>query len=237
LAEPQAARKPADYWRPAVLGFDPDGGAWVVRSAGAVDRVEVPAGKVTRTIKLPFTAGAWGRLILSPDGRWLALGGGTVFAVRRTAPAADWVVVERHAPSDDTGCLPQPTRCPVPCGFSPDGKRLVTYDRKGEVVAVWDLTGEPARAASRPAGLTPWTHLDDLTFTPDGKRFAFVRTDRPQDRAATDLRVWDAATLAEVVRVAPPDGVDGFTLTPDGRRVVLAHPDGSLTVREWAGGK
>src|SRR5947209_3094835 len=81
--------------RPALLGFDRDGAAWVVRPAGVVERVEVPTGKVTRTVKLPFDNGAWGRLVLSPDGRWLAVGGGTTFAVRRTAADADWVIVSR----------------------------------------------------------------------------------------------------------------------------------------------
>jgi WD40 repeat protein len=236
-AEPVVSRKPTEYWRPAVLGFDGDSAAWVVRSAGVVDRVELPRGRVTRSIRLPFDAGSWGRVVLSPDGRWLALGGGTVFAVRRTDADADWVVVEKHAEADPSEDLPQPTTCPIPCGFSPDGRRLVTYDRKGEVVALWDLAGKPTRVKSRPAGLTPWTHLDDLTFTPDGKRFAFVLTPKPQDRFATELRVWDAETLAEVTRLAPPNGVEGFAFVPPGKTVLLAHPDGTLSVREWAGGK
>lgn len=235
-AEPKVTRKPGDY-RLEVLGFDPVGGAWVVRPTGVVERVELPAGKVTSTIRLPFAAESWTRLVLSPDGRRLARGGGTAFAVRPTDPGADWGVVERHAKPGPTDDLPDPTRCPVPCGFSPDGRRLVTYDMAGGVVAIWDLDGKPVPLASRKSGLTLLTHLDDLTFTPDGKRFAFVATLRSQDRAATQLRVWDAATLAEVSRVAPPGGVDGFAFTPDGKRVVLTHPDGTLTVWNWVGGK
>ncbi|MBX9582296.1 MAG: WD40 repeat domain-containing protein [Gemmataceae bacterium] len=237
-AEPVTKREAAQYWRLRALGFDQDGGAWVVRPAGVIDRVEVPSGRVTRSIQVPFTAGAVGRLILSPDGRWLALGGGTVFAVRRTDPAADWRVVERHPEPTDQYDGPQPTTCPIPCGFSPDGRRLVTYDRKGEVVAVWEVGDKVAKLASRPAGLTPWTHLDDLTFTPDGERFAFVAATRPpsQDRAATELRVWDAATLKEVGRVAPSGGVAAFAVTPAGR-LLLAHPDGALSMQDMPGGK
>src|SRR5205814_7939915 len=62
-AEPPMKRDPASHWRPALLGFDRDGAAWVVRSTAVVERVEVPTGKVTRTEKLPFDAGAWGRLV------------------------------------------------------------------------------------------------------------------------------------------------------------------------------
>jgi WD40 repeat protein len=235
-AEPAMKREAAQHWRLKVLGFDRDGGVWVVRPAGVVDRVEIPSGKVTQTVKVPFTAGAWGRLILSPDGRWLALGGGTVFAVRRTDPAADWREVERYPESTDTYDLPQPTACPIPCGFSPDGRRLVTYDRKGEVVAVWEVGGQVTKLASRPAGLTLWTHLDDLLFTPDGGRFVFRYTPPGNDRTAQHLRVWDAATLKEVGRVAPPGGVAAFAVTPAGR-LLLAHPDGRLGGQDLPGGK
>ncbi|MBX9627434.1 MAG: hypothetical protein K2X82_26760 [Gemmataceae bacterium] len=235
-AEPAPKREAGQSSRPAVLGFDRDGGAWVGRSAGEIDRVEVPTAKVTRTIKVPAAAGAWGRLILSPDGRWLALGGGTAFAVRRTDAGADWRVVERHPASTDTDCLPQPTTCPIPCGFSPDGRRLVTYDRKGEVVAVWEVGDKVTKLASRPAGLTPWTHLDDLLFTPDGGRFVFRYTPPGNDRTAQHLRVWDAATLKEVGRVAPPGGVEAFVVTPAGR-LIVAHPDGTLTTQDVPGGR
>lgn len=230
-AEPAPKREPGRSSRPTVLGFDRDGGAWVGRSAGTINRLEVPSGKVTRSVGLPFGTGGWGRLTLSPDGGWLAVGGGTTFAVRRTDPAADWQVVERHPESTDTDCLPQPTTCPIPCGFSPDGRRLVTYDRKGELVAVWEVGGKATKVASRPAGLTPWTHLDDLTFTPDGKRFVFRYTPPGNDRATRHLRVWDATTLKEVGRVAPPNGVEAFAVTRAGR-LILAHPDGTLSVRD-----
>jgi len=32
--------------------------------------------------------------------------------------------------------------------------------------------------------------------------------------------------------VKSPVGIEGFAFTPDGKRVVLTHPDGTLTVRE-----
>ncbi len=102
-------RATANYWRPMLLGFDGGGAAWVVRPAGAVDLVAVPTGKVVRSIELPFTAGAWGRLMMSPDGNWLALGGGTRFAIRRTTADADWIVIKRHtAPSRLMICRSQP---------------------------------------------------------------------------------------------------------------------------------
>jgi WD40 repeat protein len=234
--EPKMKQERGDDWAPRLLALDKDGGAWVVRPAGVVNRVEVPSGKVTHTIKLTLTAGDYRRLVVSPGGRWLALGGSTVFAIRSTERDADWIVVERHAkPGGRSVDFPARTQCPIPAGFSTDERRLITYDMKGGGIALWSVGEKPARLASQVAKLTPWTNLNDLAYTPDGKRFGFVM--RGREREDNDMRVWDAATLAEVARVAPPGGLDGFAFTPDGKRVMLTHKDGTLTVREWGSGK
>jgi WD40 repeat protein len=236
-AQLKTKREPGGGWRRELLGLDRDGGVWVVERVGVVKRFDVPSGKLTHTIMLPFTARDFGRVVVSPGGRWLALGGETVFSVRSTDRNANWAVVELHAAADEDDDEPQPTTCPIPVGFSPDDQRLLTYDLKGNVMALWAMGEKPARLTSRAAKLTPWTGLYDLAYTPDGKRFGFVFAIEPWSRASQELRIWDAATLAEVSRVKSPVGIEGFAFTPDGKRVVLTHPDGTLTVREWTSSK
>ncbi len=110
----------------------------------------------------------------------------------------------------------------------------MTYDRKSEVVAIWDIGDKISKLASRRAKLTPWTHLSDVKFTPDGKRFAFVSFPRSQDRSATEICFWDSRTLDEIARISPARGVDAFAFTANGKRLLMAQPNGALGERNSA---
>jgi WD40 repeat protein len=118
------------------------------------------------------------------------------------------------------------------CGaVAPDGRTLVTGDRRGGVV-VWDLaTREPLRAF--PA------HGDEvnaLAYSPDGRTLASGGKDRA-------VRLWDTRTWSEVgclrghtmtvTSVAfAPDRARLATASRDGRIAVWGLPEGRLR-RSW----
>ncbi|MBX9582429.1 MAG: PQQ-binding-like beta-propeller repeat protein [Gemmataceae bacterium] len=214
-------RVPVEH--PGVLGFDPAGRLWA-QSGGSVTCYEVPSGREVRAIALPETAVY---VHLSPDGRKLAVGGWEVFAVRDTAPDAEWQVIATY-PRRQRDCGSARPPSPPLLGFSPDGKYLLT--REG----VWDVAGRPVKVAD--GGIPALA----VAFSPDGRRMAarYVPNKEGYDGPGNpsewpnEMRVWDVATRTDVGRVPLPAGVAGWGIDPPGR-LWLSHPDTTLTVHPW----
>ncbi|MBO0699465.1 MAG: sigma-70 family RNA polymerase sigma factor [Zavarzinella sp.] len=116
--------------------------------------------------------------------------------------------------------------------LSPDGTRLAGFamvrSAKGppdQVVRVYDLTARKTLWAVPPEGAVRGSS-GTARFTPDGKRLLTLW--RPGD-----VRVWDAATGAELRREKVPGDSYGLQLSPDGKTVALTGRD--LRVWDWAG--
>lgn len=113
------------------------------------------------------------------------------------------------------------------CAVSPDGTRLALWgsDKRGKpspdsALRVYDLT------TRKP--LWTWVNSDEyqsgpfrVRYTPDGKHLI---------TSANDLRVWEAATGAEINRVAVRGGYPEMALSPDGTTVAAGE---RLVLWEW----
>jgi hypothetical protein len=132
-------------------------------------------------------------------------------AVRDADPEAKWEVV---TPSTGSGSLL----------FLTAGRAL---ERRERLLTVWDITGRPAVLARREDRTAHPYSVGAHRASPDGRQFAFTISD---EGVHTELRVWETATLTEVYRLVPDGGLTGFAFTPDGRRLVVGHPDTTLTV-------
>jgi WD40 repeat protein len=111
--------------------------------------------------------------------------------------------------------------------FRPDGQRLASTP-DDMTVKVWDVTtGQeqwkiPAKIGSPP----PLT----LAYSADGRRLAAA--------ARGIIKVWDAATGAELNRLAGPDHmVHWLAFRPDGRQLATASWDGLVILWDIASGK
>src|SRR6266508_4329746 len=101
--------------------------------------------------------------------------------------------------------------------FAPDGRVLVTGDRTGESVILWDVA-DPARP--HPLG-QPLAGVDSATFAPDGRTLATSSTDQ-------SVILWDVADPARPRRLGQPlAGVDSATFAPDGRTLATSSTDQS----------
>jgi WD40 repeat protein len=205
------------------VGFDPAGRLWVLEmGTGELRQVELPSGRVLRTLP-GFEQTVY--VALSPDGKRVAVGGWKAFAVRDTAPGAEWKVIETYPGRQPGGCGLALPPCPAPLAFTPDGRELFTV--RGRSVLVWDVSSPRPGTTRRRDGVTGEREsLFSPAFSPDGRRVAILVGNW---KSAT-LRVWETATLAEVARIDAPQGLTGYALTPDGRRLVAAHPDTTLSV-------
>ncbi|HET6575640.1 MAG TPA: hypothetical protein VFG68_18720 [Fimbriiglobus sp.] len=164
--------------------------------------------------------------ITSPDGRRLAVGGWNTLAVRGADPAARWHVLA-HYPERHPSCGFDVPHEPRPLAFSADGRRLLVLDGG---YALWDVTGTPV-LVGRFENKTRWPQWRQIaTFSPDGRRLA--GTSKEKD-GKTSVRVWEAASVAELVRLDVPSGASACAFTPAGRRLIVAHLDTTFSVWDY----
>jgi WD40 repeat protein len=110
--------------------------------------------------------------------------------------------------------------------FSPDGQRVAILD--AEALRVWDLDAKPHIARV----LRPATKVQQFVFSPDGSRVVARLT-------GNELRVWDAATAAEVtIAKDPADSTwKHLVVSPDGQRFVTIKSKQQVQVWDLATGK
>jgi WD40 repeat protein/serine/threonine protein kinase len=147
-------------------------------------------------------------LAVSPNGRWLAVGGMDGFIYLRDLKA--WVEVRKfQAHESQVKAL----------AFSPDSSRLASGSWGDGLVKLWSIpTGEK---------ITSLSHGEDtasVAFSPDGRRL--VSAGDPA------IKVWDAVTWQELSGPAGgKDEVESIAFSPDGGRLAAGSLDG--TVKVW----
>jgi len=164
------------------LAFTPDGRQIVSGAQDKVVRVwDVDTGKTARFIRGETAPGSWGTIYataLSPDGRWLAVGG---FLHDERDPATGAAVrLYDFASGRLEALLKGHSNVIWALAFSPDGRRLISgsFDK---TAIVWDL---PTRRQERRL----WGHALNVTavaFTNGGERVVTGSEDGT-------LRVWSA---------------------------------------------
>jgi WD40 repeat protein len=210
-----------------VLGFAGGNRVW----AKNINKSEVvalgPMGANPGVTLPEYSRGA--RMTSSPDGRRLAATGFAGLAIRDTDPSTPWVELENHRDREHPDCGSSPSTRVVPVRFSPDGRYLLVWD-DGHVL--WDVAGAPRRVGRLSTGrVGEWSWVDG-SFVADGRRVAAVV--RGEDGRA-GVRVWESATGNELRRPDVPGDATGVAFTPDGRRLVVAHPDTTFSVWDYAG--
>nr|VFJ46503.1 MAG: WD40 repeat [Candidatus Kentron sp. FW] len=230
--------------------FTPDGRQLISVSDDKTIRIwDTGSGELLRTLRGQTGAGDEGKLYagaLSPDGRWLAVGGYTkhdeICLIDLQAPAdAPLRLLEGH--SDVILSL----------AFSPDGQRLLSGSGDG-TARLWDLSTALEAGVSTPldTGLQTGKTLKILrgheapiyavAFSPDGARLVTGSLDHT-------LRLWDVSTSLDTgistpldaggkrklvkVLAGHTDDVMAAAFTPDGKYLLSGSDD--QTIRLWDG--
>jgi WD40 repeat protein len=147
-------------------------------------------------------------IAFSPDGRTLAVGGGSGTPPLGTIHLLDTATGRRvrSLMGHVSGVF---------VAFSPDGKMLasVSWDATG---ALWDLaTGQRVRTLKSPMLLT------SVAFSPDGRRLATGDADGT-------VRLWDVATGREVLMFRELTGDTTVAFSRDGRRLAVRGIGGTV---------
>ena len=165
------------------LTFTPDGKFIVSAGDDKVIRIwDWRLGKTIRTIRGQSGPGDEGKIFavaLSPDGRWLAVGGWLGKSKNRSDCCGDIRIFD-FPTGKLKALLKGHTSRVIALAFSPQGDRLVSGGRDSTAI-IWDLESQSAIYRLR-------GHRDDVYsvgFTPDGSRVVTGSYDKT-------LRLWNA---------------------------------------------
>jgi WD40 repeat protein len=123
----------------------------------------------------------------------------------------EWAIIA--GPHADVSCL----------AFSPDGKILAANN--GQVIELWDMNSTDGTPALLRMFRGQSDTVRSLAFSPDGRLLA-------SGAQNWDIRLWDAASGAEVRRLQGHIArVSSLAFNPDGKTLASASWDG--TVRLW----
>ncbi len=209
-----------------VLAFTPDGKFIVSAGEDKVIRVwGWRKGVTVRTIRGQSGPGNEGKIYamaLSPDGRWLAVGGETCNEDDfQSGKCREAVRLYDLASGELKALLQGQDSVTNSLAFSPDGGRLISGGDEDAVL--WDV--EKAKLLSRLKGQRGY--ISSVGFTPDGARAVTGSEDKT-------LRLWSVANGALLKKMTGHgDKMESLAVSPkDGS---IASGDGSGEIRLWDG--
>ncbi len=189
-----------------------DGGRIAASASDGFVRVwDVATGK--EVLALPGHSGLRRCLCFSPDGSLLAADSDRK-ALKIWDTRTGQLVHTLPHESVTTAC------------FSPDGHTVATSGAD-DAVHFWDSrTGEQTRVVP---DLAKWSHIKQLSFSPDGQLLAVV---------AAMARVWDVAAGKELSPFMSPGGTPtGVCFSSDGRRLATTWAGGAVRLSDARTGK
>jgi WD40 repeat protein len=205
------------------VAFLPDGKSFVVSwQDGNAHQIEAATGKDLRTFELTAGGRTYGgrlrALAVSPDGKYLAVGG-AVGGFTPTVPVYEVATGKRVAN------LPQPSGSAHALAFLPGGRFLAVADNRG-----LHVTGLASGKELRRLDLAV-PNQAALALAPDGRTLAVAHGDPV-------VRLWDVTAGREPHAAAGHQGpVGSLVFLPDGKRLASLGGDRKVVLWEAATGR
>jgi eukaryotic-like serine/threonine-protein kinase len=186
------------------IAMSPDGSRLASASGKAIKLWDVTTGQETLALNADerdFST----TVAFSPDGKWLASGGG-LFGVKLWDMSTGRETMNlKHA-----GQVRSVT-------FSPDCHHLVSINRYDRTISLWSLSsGQEIMLWDGRNGTGT-----SMAFSPDGQRLVTAGVDQT-------INLWDVQTGQQCHQFKGHDDVRSLAYSPDGRRIVSGGGDGTL---------
>ncbi len=218
------------------IAFTPDGKQVVSAGEDKVIRVwDLASGKTVRTIRGESALGSLGKIFamaLSPDGKWLAVGGD--FETSTSTKSGENVKAQKIRLYDfESGTLVALLKGHAgivrSLAFSPDGSKLISGSSDNTAI-IWDTGVQAGVQVPEPKLLHRLEgHKADiwaLAFSPDGSRAVTGSNDK-------NLRLWQVSDGSQIALMAGHgDIVNRIAVAPDG---TIASGDVYGTILLWDG--
>ncbi|NCO33281.1 MAG: WD40 repeat domain-containing protein [Armatimonadetes bacterium] len=207
------------------LAISPDGRRIAFVSTDRVSVREIPTGDALTDLR-PVPEHLQDAVVFRPDGRVLAIGGGTGLAAVltwweigtwRKSATARWSCPQDASPKGSSSRTGFSVRA---LAYSPSGKYLAVAGETSEIL----LMDQALKECGRLAGHDGW--VTDVAFVPRSALLVSSSCDKA-------VKVWDVESGRCLRTLRRHWGhVNAVSVSPDGRLIASASNDG--TVRVWA---
>jgi len=186
------------------VAFRPDGKMLAAAGYGEVLLWDLAAGKLANRIGTDQVGDSVGAVLFLPDGKSLAVGGGT--------PASGGVLKLFSVESGDAAATLEGPKDVVDClALSPDGKRLAAGSADGNAY-VYNLADKKLlETIDQHNG---W--ILDVTFSLDGTMLATASTDRA-------AKVWKVEDFSLMQTLEQDEAVNAVAFASDNKQLALAY--------------
>jgi WD40 repeat protein len=166
-------------------------------------------------------------IAFSPDGKILAIGGGSSHTVSLLDLSTNQIIVSLHPKNDH-----RKDGDVVDMLFSPDGKTLASRQEASDIIELWNVDTGTHKTTLWDGDRFSGKRIVEMLFSPDGKTLAVAYWSPYSTIAYNVIQLWDTSTDAVKATLEGHTGkIKSISYSPNGQMLASGGKDN--TIRLW----